>query len=53
VVATPDSDDLDRMLRAVYELHSDYVLKNPFYENDMPIKCELFDLNLGKIIKSA
>ena len=30
----------------VYSLYADYVLKNPFYELDMPIRCELFDLQL-------
>ena len=32
--------------RRVYELYTDYVLKNPFYEMEMPIRCELFDTNL-------
>lgn len=53
MIASPDSDDLERTLRAVYELHADYVLKNPFYESDMPIKCELFDQNLAKLIRAA
>ncbi len=34
------------MLCRVYELYTDYVLKNPFYEMEMPIRCELFDTNL-------
>jgi len=33
-------------LTRVYGLYADYVLKNPFYELDMPIRCELFDLQL-------
>ena len=33
-------------LRKVYEIYSDYALKNPFYSLDMPIRCELFDTNL-------
>ena len=32
--------------QSVYSLYADYVLKNPFYELDMPIRCELFDLQL-------
>ena len=31
------------MLKEVYVLYSDFVLKNPFYENDMPIHCDKFD----------
>jgi hypothetical protein len=53
VIASPDSDELERVLRQVYELHADYVLKNPFYEMDMPIKCELFDVNIAQLIKSV
>ena len=37
------------MLRDVYILYSDYVLKNPFYELDMPIHCDKFDLKLAKL----
>ena len=40
---------LEPVLRMVYELYSDYVLKNPFYENDMPIHCDKFDQKLMKL----
>lgn len=43
LTADPDSRHLDAVLRDVYVLYSDYVLKNPFYELDMPIQCERFD----------
>ena len=33
-------------MRRLYNLYTDFVLKNPFYELDMPIRCELFDLHL-------
>jgi len=49
VTADPDSKKLDVVLREVYELYSDYVLKNPFYETDMPIHCERFDEKLIKL----
>lgn len=35
---------------SVYDLYADYVLKNPFYEVDMPIRVELFDQNLLQVI---
>ena len=38
-----------QVLRDVYILYSDYVLKNPFYELDMPIHCDKFDLKLAKL----
>ena len=40
---------LDAVLREVYVLYSDYVLKNPFYEMDMPINCERFTQKLEKL----
>jgi hypothetical protein len=30
----------------IYNLYCDFVLKNPFYEVEMPIRCELFDQSL-------
>ena len=39
------------LLYRIYELYTDYVLKNPFYLIDMPIRCELFDQNLKKVIE--
>ena len=49
VTADAASKDLDGFLRKVYELYADYVLKNPFYELDQVIKCDLFDLHLDKL----
>ena len=45
----PDSRHLDAVLREVYVLYADYVLKNPFYESDMPIQCEKFDDKVQKL----
>ncbi|OTF78762.1 hypothetical protein BLA29_014806, partial [Euroglyphus maynei] len=41
----------DWLLRKIYELYSDYALKNPFYKLDMPIRCELFDLNIAQLLE--
>jgi hypothetical protein len=38
-------------LRRVYELYCDYVLKNPFYEIEQVIKCELFDENVEAMLR--
>lgn len=40
---------VDSLLRRVYEAYSDYVLKNPFYDLDMPIRCQLFDREIEDI----
>ena len=37
----------------IYDLYCDYVLKNPFYEVEMPIRCELFDTNLFQTINGV
>lgn len=42
---------MDTLLRNVYELYSDYVLKNPFYEVEMPIRCELWEQNLALAVR--
>ena len=36
----------------IYELYSDYVLKNPFYELEMPVRCELFENNLAYAVRA-
>jgi hypothetical protein len=46
VTTPPRAQGAAQLLRLVYELYSDYVLKNPFYEAEMPIRCELFDAKL-------
>ena len=33
----------------MYILYSDYVLKNPFYESDMPIRIEAFDERVKRL----
>ncbi len=38
VVTDKNQQKVTELLRKIYELYSDYVLKNPFYSLDMPIK---------------
>eukprot|EP00736_Rhodelphis_marinus_P014511 Rmarinus@m.18034 len=42
---------MEGVLDSIYELYADYVMKNPFYEVDQPIRCQLFDLHLDKLMK--
>jgi trafficking protein particle complex subunit 4 len=42
---------MEILLKVIYELYTDFVLKNPFYEMEMPIRCGLFDLNLSQAIQ--
>ncbi|PPD84691.1 hypothetical protein GOBAR_DD18379 [Gossypium barbadense] len=51
VVCEPGTQHMEALLKVVYELYADYVLKNPFYEMEMPIRFELFDINLTQAIQ--
>mmetsp|Transcript_18697 Transcript_18697/g.25913 ORF Transcript_18697/g.25913 Transcript_18697/m.25913 type:complete len:135 (-) Transcript_18697:234-638(-) len=51
VTCAPRTTGVESLLRTIYEMYSDYVLKNPFYEMEMPIRCAAFDLQLVVAIK--
>ncbi|KAL8520483.1 hypothetical protein ACS0TY_011123 [Phlomoides rotata] len=52
LVCEPGTLQMENLLKHVYELYTDYVLKNPFYEMEMemPIRCELFDFNMAQAV---
>ena len=50
-VSEPGTQHMDNLLKHIYELYTDYVLKNPFYEMEMPIRCELFEINLSQAVQ--
>lgn len=43
---------LDAVLSQIYDMFADYVLKNPFYELDMPVRCALFTKRVETLINS-
>lgn len=43
--------NVDITIRKIYDLYSDYVMKNPFYQLEMPIRCETFDRKLNSYIR--
>ncbi|KAG3260395.1 TRAPPC4 [Ictidomys tridecemlineatus] len=53
VLADPRQAGIDFLLRKIYEIYSDFALKNPFYSLEMPIRCELFDHNLKLALEVA
>ncbi|XP_044525552.1 trafficking protein particle complex subunit 4 isoform X3 [Gracilinanus agilis] len=53
VLADPRQGGIDSLLRKIYEIYSDFALKNPFYSLEMPIRCELFDQNLKLALEVA
>ncbi|KAK4886908.1 hypothetical protein RN001_003179 [Aquatica leii] len=51
VVAEPSQAGIDILLRRIYEIYADFALKNPFYSLEMPIRCELFEVNLKTVLE--
>ena len=49
--AEPGTTDLDFVLREIYVLYADCALKDPFYELEMPIRCELFTNAVDTLIR--
>ncbi|KAF2754232.1 Sybindin-like protein [Pseudovirgaria hyperparasitica] len=47
----PQQPNVDNVMKRIYELYSDYVMKNPFYTVEMPIRCEKFDRSLDAFVK--
>ena len=48
----PHQPNVDTIIRKVYELYADYVMKNPFYQLEMPIRCEAFERGLMSYIRA-
>lgn len=51
VLADTKQSGVEALLRKLFEVYADYALKNPFYSLEMPIRCELFDINLQATIE--
>jgi len=42
----PQQPNTDKIMSRIYELYSDYVMKNPFYQLEMPIRSEGWERRL-------
>jgi len=42
---------VEAYLRRIYDLYADYVMKNPFYALEMPIRCDMFDRKLASYVR--
>lgn len=40
----------EAVMNRVYQIFADYVMKNPFYQLDMPIRCDQFDRHLNSYL---
>ena len=53
ITSDPDVGDLRDALRSLYKnVFVEYVIKNPLYKLNEPVKCELFIENLNKEVKA-
>ncbi|PXF42788.1 Trafficking protein particle complex subunit 4 [Gracilariopsis chorda] len=50
VTADLKTENLAAFLRDVYVIYADYVMKNPFYELDMPIKVDRWEAHLKRLV---
>jgi hypothetical protein len=53
LICDPRLVGMDLVLRKIYELYSDFVLKNPFYVLEMPIHCDLFNEHLKALLENV
>lgn len=47
----PVTPNVDNIMKGVYERYADFVMKNPFYQLEMPIRVEAWDRNLTTWLK--
>jgi hypothetical protein len=52
LVTEPAQPNVEIVLKRVYELYADFVMKNPFYTVEMPVRCQKFDSALDSFIKA-
>lgn len=53
VTARPQTPNVPGFLKKTYEMYADYVLKNPFYELDMPIRVKVRGFAVGTRVFSS
>lgn len=53
VTAEPATANMDSVLLQIYELYADCVLKDPFYELEMPIRSELFVQGVDNVMEKV
>ncbi|KAL2817431.1 Longin-like domain-containing protein [Aspergillus cavernicola] len=48
----PQMANIEGIMKTVYELYADYVMKNPFYQLEMPVRCEAFERGVGGFLRA-
>ncbi|KAK2077113.1 hypothetical protein QBZ16_004747 [Prototheca wickerhamii] len=52
LTAPGTADAADTLRGPIYDLYTDYVLKNPFHEMDQVVKSDLFDSHLSAAVSA-
>jgi len=52
LITEPGQPNVENIMRRVYELYADFVMKNPFYTVEMPIRCQKFEAALDTYVKA-
>ena len=47
----PLAPNVDYIMKGIYERYADYVMKNPFYQLEMPVRVEAWDRSLNSWLK--
>ena len=50
--AEPGQAGVEAVVARVYELWADYVMKNPFYSLENPVRCEAFERHLSAYLRA-
>lgn len=52
LITEPAQPNIEVLTKRVYEIYVDFVMRNPFYTIEMPIRCQKFDASLDSYIKA-
>ena len=47
----PLMPNIDVLMKGIYERYADFVMKNPFYQLEMPVRVEAWDRSLTSWLK--
>jgi hypothetical protein len=51
LMTEPAQANVEQIVKKCYELYADFVMKNPFYTMEMPVRCQKFDRNLDQFVR--
>jgi hypothetical protein len=51
LLSSPKQPQLEFIMKRLYEIYADFVMKNPFHTPEMPIRSERFDVAVGKLVE--